>query len=199
MAPAFHDSLPYIDPPPSEAHLHAARLLIQHEQQQHEQQQHEQQQHEQHQQASPPPPPRAPIPPLDTKRYEAQVLPPPGTPPADLRPVLARAFASAQYLAARGDNLALLDRHGPPAWLLANYHLESEVRALEAELADTRRRIDQVNHERATRQAGVKPELDGLEEAWRKGLGRVLETEVAVDEVKAQIRQELRRRNAGPA
>ncbi|GAO15316.1 hypothetical protein UVI_02041390 [Ustilaginoidea virens] len=129
----------------------------------------------------------------------SMVLPPPGTPPADLRPVLARAFASAQYLAARGDNLALLDRHGPPAWLLANYHLESEVRALEAELADTRRRIDQVNHERATRQAGVKPELDGLEEAWRKGLGRVLETEVAVDEVKAQIRQELRRRNAGPA
>jgi pre-mRNA-splicing factor SPF27 len=34
-----------------------------------------------------------------------------------------------------------------------------------------------------------------LEETWRKGVGRVLETEVAVEELKEQIRNEMRNRS----
>lgn len=134
--------------------------------------------------------------PLDLSRYEAQEPPSslaPGQSPADaLRQPLANAFVSASYLSSRTENLALLDRHGRNAWLLANYHLESDLRSLEKDLTDTKREIDLVNAARTRRQTDVRAEMQGLEENWRSGVGKVLETEIAVEELKAQIRQELR-------
>lgn len=82
--------------------------------------------------------------------------------------------------------------HGRNAWLLSNYHLEDQLRSLERDLADTKRDIDLVNAARASRQTDVKAEMQGLEQNWRAGVGRVLETEIAVQELKEQIRQELR-------
>ncbi|POR34617.1 Pre-mRNA-splicing factor SPF27, partial [Tolypocladium paradoxum] len=113
-----------------------------------------------------------------------------------LRPVLAAACVSAAYLDARARNLALLDAHGAPAWLLANYHLEHALRRVERELADVRRLVDDVNARRARRQADVRAEMLMLDDAWRKGVGRVLETELAVEQLKAQIREELKNRTA---
>lgn len=71
------------------------------------------------------------------------------------------------------------------------------MRSIEAELAQTKREIDLVNNERATRQNEVKGELLGLEETWKKGVGRVLETEIAVEELRQQIRDELKKQSAG--
>ncbi|KAG5927550.1 hypothetical protein E4U53_002849, partial [Claviceps sorghi] len=134
-------------------------------------------------------------------RYEAQDLPPlkqedPSSNAEALRCVLSRAFTSHAYLASRVENLALLDRYGANAWLLSNYHLENEVRALEAELADTKRQIDEVNYLRAQRQGDVRGELESLEETWRRGVGRVLETEIAVEGLRAEMREELRKTSA---
>ncbi|KAG5981697.1 hypothetical protein E4U55_002678 [Claviceps digitariae] len=205
VPPAYHESLPYIDPAPSKQALEAAKALIQQEQ------------------LTTPAPKLAPLPspnfspaiateldrvasstaltPLDTKRYEAQDLPPrtsdsSSSPSSEtVQSVLSKAFTSHAYLASRIENLTLLDKHGANAWLLSNYHLENEVRALEAELADTKRQIDEVNHLRARRQADVKGELESLEETWRKGVGRVLETEIAVEGLRAEMREELRKRS----
>ncbi|KAG8420867.1 hypothetical protein J3458_002791 [Metarhizium acridum] len=196
-APAFHESLPYIDTP-SEPSLAAARALV-----------------AQEAQAAPPGATKAapeepafspamrtelarvasstaPAP-LDTSRYEAQDLPLRG----DAAPLLGRAYTSATYLRGRLQNLELLERHGAPAWLLSNYHLEAALRRAEAELARTRREVDEVNAARRRRQADVAAEMAGLEEAWRAGVGRVLETELAVGELKASIREELRKKG-GP-
>lgn len=141
-----------------------------------------------------------PLAPIDTKRYEAQDLPGPSEPsaatPLQLRSVLSKAYTSNAYLKSRIENLALLDKHGANAWLLSNYHSENELRSVEKELADTKRQIDEVNNLRARRQGQVKGEMEGLEETWRKGVGRVLETEIAVEELRAEIRQELRKRSA---
>ncbi|KAJ6443337.1 BCAS2 family protein [Purpureocillium lavendulum] len=164
-----------------------------------------------------------PLQPLSLSRYEAQELPPaPASAPAastrrsrrgsasstaaaraassyindELRPVLSNAYVSAAYLAARNQNLALLDRHGANAWLLSNYHLEESLRAVERDLADVKRDMDLVNAARQRRQEDVRAEMLMLEESWRKGVGRVLETEVAVEELKAQVREELKNRSA---
>ncbi|KAL6833187.1 breast carcinoma amplified sequence 2 [Trichoderma sp. SZMC 28015] len=216
VPPAYHESLPYIDPEPSSEALSAARALIAAEQST----------------FSPPPPSSsspqepnfspaiaaelariassAPSKPLDLSRYEAQELPPPPTKKSTRskkssaaasaveasRQPLSNAFISSSYLSSRAQNLSLLDSHGRNAWLLSNYHLEAELRSIERDLAATKRDMDLLNAARASRQNEVKGEMQGLEQNWREGVGRVLETEIAVQELREQIRQELRSRAA---
>ncbi|KAH0595457.1 hypothetical protein MHUMG1_06632 [Metarhizium humberi] len=202
-APAFHESLPYIDTP-SEAELASARALVAQEAQ-------ATPRGDTSQQAAPEPAfseaiqtelarvaSSTALTPLDTSRYEAQDLPPPGkgTGAGDAAPVLGRAYTSAAYLRSRLQNLELLERHGAPAWLLANYHLEAALGRAEAELARTKGEVDEVNGARRRRQADVAAEMAGLEETWRTGVGRVLETELAVEELRASIREELRKKGA---
>lgn len=129
--------------------------------------------------------------PLDLTRYEA---PPPTSPPSTALPSSA---ISSTYLSSRSLNLALLDRHGKNAWLLGNHALEAELASLERDLADAKRNVDLVNLERKERQDAVAAEMATLDETWRKGVGRVLEVEVAVEEVRARVRDELARRAAG--
>jgi pre-mRNA-splicing factor SPF27 len=143
---------------------------------------------------APPPAPREL--PLDLSRYEAQEPPEASASPDALRDVLAKAYVSHAYLDARCQNLDLLDRWGKNAWLVGNYQLEADLRALEKELADVKKHIDVVNHDRKRRQEDVAAEMHLLEENWRKGVGKVLETELAVEDLKAQIREELRNRSA---
>ncbi|OAA59480.1 BCAS2 family protein [Cordyceps fumosorosea ARSEF 2679] len=202
--PAYHESLPYIDEEPSVEVLAAARALIDAE---------IASSSSSSSSASPPshPPPsftstmtieldrvasQTPLQPLDLSRYEAQdPLPTSSAPAASLRGPLERAQVSAAYLAARNQNLRLLDRGGRNAWLLVNYHAETELRTLEAELAAARREVDLVNAARRARQDEVAAEMRGLEEGWRARVGRVLETEIAVEELRQQIRDELRNQN----
>jgi pre-mRNA-splicing factor SPF27 len=134
---------------------------------------------------------------LDLSRYEAQEpLSPSSTatatsPLTTLLPPLTKAAISSTYLLSRAQNLELLDKHGKNAWLLANNEMEAELRRLETELTETKAEIDKVNLERSRRQEEVRGEMELLEDGWRKGVGRVLETEVAVEELRAKIREEL--------
>lgn len=142
---------------------------------------------------------QTPLDTFDTGRYEAQEAPAAGEEGSSaeaLRQPLERTYVSSSYLVSRNQNLALLDRAGKNAWLLSNYHIEAELRAIEAELAATKREIDLVNNERAMRQNDVKAEIQGLEETWRNGVGRVLETEIAVEELRSKIREELKAKSA---
>lgn len=198
LPPAFHESLPYIDPKPTPEALAAARALIAEEQ------------------SSQPPPPapaapetkftpaysteldrvasKTPLTTLSLSRYEAQETPDAAAPTSRLLEVLANAHVSDAYLAIRRANLELLERGGRNAWLVGNYQLEDELRQLEKELADAKREMDIVNLERQRRQEDVKGEMQMLEQTWRTGVGRVLETELAVEELREQIRQEMRRK-----
>lgn len=54
-----------------------------------------------------------------------------------------------------------------------------------------------VNKERKGLQKDVEPELRSLEEKWRKGIGRVLEVEVAAEKVRAEILNRRRERTLG--
>lgn len=131
------------------------------------------------------------LPALPTSHYESQTLS-----PEDPLPALQNTAVSSTYLTIRNANLAALNAAGKNAWLLSNYHTEGQLRELEAELAATKREIDIINASRAAKQNEVKGEMQGLEENWKRGVGKVLETEIAVEELRAQIRDELKKRSA---
>ncbi|KAH8685996.1 Pre-mRNA-splicing factor SPF27 [Tricladium varicosporioides] len=208
---AVHDSLPYIDAEPSAAERAAAESLITAELGLHSDT-------TQPHPSLPPFPDRhfsplieaellrvetkQPLKAIDLSRYEAQE-PPTTSPdsdekdPASLvrwRDALQKAYTSYTYLSGRQTNLALLEQFGKNSWLIGNAQLEDVLRGLERELAERKAEIDYVIIERKNAQEGVGGEIRGLEEGWKRGVGRVLETEVAVEQVRREI---LERRRQG--
>ncbi|KUI55378.1 Pre-mRNA-splicing factor SPF27 [Cytospora mali] len=138
--------------------------------------------------ASPDPTKPTPLRAIDLSRYEAPDIADPSTAGREeLEPALAQAYTAMSYLSARRQNLALLDSYGKNAWLVGNWHLEAELRSLEREVADARREIDLVTIRRQRVQEEVGGEIRGLDETWRRGVGRVLETEVAAEGVRREV------------
>lgn len=138
---------------------------------------------------------KQPLKAIDLTRYEAQD-PPPTSPDSDekhpeslarWRETLSRAYTSHAYLTGRQTNLALLEQFGKNAWLIGNSQLEDILRGLEKELAERKEEIDRVVLERKTRQEEVGGEIKLLEESWKKGVGKVLETEIAAETVRREI------------
>ncbi|PSS27398.1 hypothetical protein M430DRAFT_32145 [Amorphotheca resinae ATCC 22711] len=210
LTTAVHDSLPYIDREPTPAERAAAQALIDAElPSSHDSQTH------------PSLPPlsehhfspmieaelsrieaKQPLKAIDLSRYEA-VEPPATSPHSDekhpetlqtWRAALARAYTAHAYLASRQNNLHLLEQFGKNSWLVGNAQLEDELRALERELAERKTEIDLLVVERRGAQEAVAAEVKGLEEAWKRGVARVLETEVAAEALRREI---LERRRMG--
>ncbi|KAL2757879.1 hypothetical protein ACRALDRAFT_2092429, partial [Sodiomyces alcalophilus JCM 7366] len=202
---AFHESLPYIDPEPTQEERASAEAEIANELATF---------------SAPDLPPlrdtqfsplveaelerisrKEPLKAIDLTRYEAQELPSTSTSPSDpsaatdaLASTLRKAYASHTYLTARLQNLHLLDKWGRNAWLLGNYALETELRALEKDLAHAKAQIDVLNIARRRAQDDAAGEMASLADAWRRGVSRVLETEVAVENLRAEVRAEMDRR-----
>jgi pre-mRNA-splicing factor SPF27 len=132
---------------------------------------------------------------IDLTRYEA--LDPPSTSPdsdekspetLDLwRATLASAYTSREYLAGRTKKLEELNGNGKEEWLAGNEELVAVLKGLEEELAQKKEEIDLVVVARRNAQEAVAGELTLLEDGWKKGVGRVLETEVAAEGVRGQI------------
>lgn len=139
---------------------------------------------------------------IDLSRYEA-IEPPSTTPGSDAnapetlqtwRAALAQAYTAHAYLTARSTNLHLLEEFGKNGWLVGNSQLEDELRVVEMLLKGKREEIDGVVLERKGAQEAVGGEVEGLREGWRRGVGRVLETEVAAEGVRREV---LERRRGG--
>lgn len=78
---------------------------------------------------------------------------------------------------------------------MGNYQLEAELKSLERELAEAKRDIDLLTVTRRRVQEEAAGEIRGLEDTWKKGVGRVLETEVATEELRREV-LEVRRKLA---
>lgn len=107
---------------------------------------------------------------------------------------LKQAYTSSEYVQGRLTQLGLLEKFGKNAWLVGNSQLEDILKGVEMELADVRKQHQEVETMRRSQQESVHGEIKTLEETWKKGVGRVLETEVAAEGLKQQI---LERRRAG--
>lgn len=209
LTTAIHDSLPYIDDEPSASERASALSLIATELGSQPTESH----------PSLPPLPRQhfselveaellrienkkPLKAIDLARYEA-IEPPTTSPDSDekspetlakWREALQRAYTSQSYLVGRQTNLALLEKYGKNAWLIGNAQLEDILRGLERGLSERKVEIDEVVIERKNAQEAVGGEVRGLEETWKRGVGRVLETEVAAEGLRREI---LERRREG--
>jgi pre-mRNA-splicing factor SPF27 len=137
---------------------------------------------------------------IDRTRYESLSPPSPSpspNPTATLeawRQTLSQSYTSATYLSTRSTNLALLHEFGKNSWLIGNSQLEDILKGLERELELVKGEIDGVVIERRDAQEGIAGEVRGLQEGWKRGVGRVLETEVAAEGVRREI---LERRREG--
>lgn len=140
---------------------------------------------------------------IDLKRYEDLDAPENTHPTSDeekpellerWNKALKQAYTSSEYVDARLTQLGLLEKFGKNAWLVGNSQLEDILKSIEAELADVRKQQEEVETLRRSQQESVQGEIQTLEDTWKKGVGRVLETEVAAEGLKQQI---LERRRAG--
>jgi pre-mRNA-splicing factor SPF27 len=142
---------------------------------------------------------------VDVSRYEASALEAPErTSPhsderdpellAQWRQTLQRAYGLKTYLDGRSMNLSLLEIYGKNAWLIGNSQLEDILRGLEAELAETKHKAEEVDEQRRKKQDIVKGEMAGLEESWKSGVRGIVEVELATEGLRQEI---LARRRAG--
>ncbi|KAF2683057.1 hypothetical protein K458DRAFT_390335 [Lentithecium fluviatile CBS 122367] len=130
---------------------------------------------------------------VDPSRYEIPDAPS-NADTAEWNKALEKAYISSEYVNARLTELGLLEKFGKNSWLVGNSQLEDILKVIEAELADVRRQQDEVEGTRRSQQESVHGEITTLEETWKRGVGRVLETEVAAEALKQQI---LEKRRAG--
>ncbi|KAK1983257.1 breast carcinoma amplified sequence 2 [Colletotrichum cereale] len=199
---AFHESLPYIDDEPTQAERETSEALIRAELAT----------------FSPAPAPtykepsfshlielelervasKQPLKAIHLERYQTQEpFTDSGKPSTEeerkrLADALQKAYISYTYLDTRAQNLKLLDKWGKNAWLIGNWELENELKALEHDLAETKRLIDVLTVARRRQQEEVAAEMKGLEETWKKGIGRTLETEIAIEQLRREVLEEMR-------
>ena len=128
---------------------------------------------------------------LDLSRYELLDAPAKGDLSA-WKESLQKAYASTEYLRGREVNLSLLETYGKNAWLIGNSQLEDELKALEKELEAAKIEQEQLEQARRNTQANAAGEMQGLEEGWRTGVGRMIETQAAAERLRLEILQRKR-------
>jgi pre-mRNA-splicing factor SPF27 len=128
---------------------------------------------------------------LDLSRYELLDAPVKGDYEA-WKSALQKAYASAGYLQGREINLSLLETYGKNAWLIGNSSLEDELRALEKEVEAAKIEGEQIQQARRTVQANAAGEMHGLEEGWKTGIGRMIETQAAGERLRMEILERKR-------
>jgi pre-mRNA-splicing factor SPF27 len=130
---------------------------------------------------------------IDLTRYEAPEKPADDSEIETWRKSLRQAYMSSSYLSGRLTNLSLLEEFGKNAWLISNSQLEDILKDLEKELSEQKEAVENINKSRKAAQEGARAELVGLEEAWKQGVGKTIEVQLATDGVRREILQ--RRRN----
>jgi pre-mRNA-splicing factor SPF27 len=130
---------------------------------------------------------------IDLTRYEAPEKPADDSEIETWRKCLRQAYMSSSYLSGRLTNLSLLEEFGKNAWLISNSQLEDILRDLEKELSEQKEAVENINKSRKAAQGESRAELVGLEEAWKQGVGKAIEVQLATDGVRREILQ--RRRN----
>ncbi|KAJ5083662.1 hypothetical protein N7456_013089 [Penicillium angulare] len=196
-----HDSLPYIDADPSASARQRAQQLINVELSP---------EHTSTLHPSIPPAPESQFSPLiqqelerkatgapltggiDLTRYEAPEQPGENSNLDEWRRALRKAYMSSSHLSKRHENLTLLDENGKNAWLIGNSQLEYILHGLEKELAETKESAEEVNKQRKLAQEARYGELSSLEDTWKRGVGAILDVELASEGIRMQILEHRR-------
>ncbi|TKA70093.1 hypothetical protein B0A55_08020 [Friedmanniomyces simplex] len=130
---------------------------------------------------------------IDLSRYAPPEPPSPTASNETWTTALQQASTSAEYLSTRSVNLSLLESYGRNAWLVGNSQLENELKGLEMEVESLKLEQESVEQARRAVQRNAEGELNGLEEGWRGGVGRMIEVLAAGERVKGEILERRRR------
>ena len=127
---------------------------------------------------------------IDLSSYEAPSALAASASLQDHRTALRSAYISSSYLSGRLTNLELLEEFGKNAWLISNSQLEDLLKKIELELEDVKKETETINKQRKSAQEDSRGEIVALEETWRRGVGKILEVQVAAE----RLRQEIEKR-----
>lgn len=137
---------------------------------------------------------KTPLEAIDLSRYEAleppTTSPSPSADPETLRmwhAALQKAYTSHTYLNGRQINLTMLNQFGKNAWLIGNAQMEDELAALSREMDATKTQLDLCLLERKGAQEAIAGEMQSLGETWRRGIARIVETELAVEGLRGEM------------
>jgi pre-mRNA-splicing factor SPF27 len=133
----------------------------------------------------------APEPPetsAESRREPAKIL-------DDWRQILCQAYAASSHLSTRRENLKLLEEHGKNAWLIGNAQLEEILRQVEKELQEARESADSVNRQRKMMQETASGELAGLQDTWKRGVGGIIDVELAAEALRMEILEKRRQQS----
>ncbi|KAF2358323.1 Pre-mRNA-splicing factor SPF27 [Trinorchestia longiramus] len=131
---------------------------------------------------------RQPMDTLSMKRYE---LPPP--PPGKMTDGSAwsecvdNSFAQLEHQATRLMNLELLSENGSEAWKSHNEELQRMLTRAQAELADLKKAVQEVNWSRKSLQTKAGEELRHLESTWVSLVSRNYDIEQACVNLQRQV------------
>ena len=129
----------------------------------------------------------APMPKIDTSRYQLDP-PPPGLTkdPAAWQRAIENAQAQLENQGTRLGNLELLNQHGAKLWLASLNQTEAASKALAREDAALAASIEAINRKRKADQLGAAPHLARLEAEWVGGVKKNLEIEAQILKLEAE-------------
>lgn len=124
---------------------------------------------------------------IDLSRYESSEDISPDSNVESVKAALRTTYANLTYLRDRQANIALLEEYGKNVWLIGNSHLDDVQKRLDGELESLRTQTEDTNRLRRGAQDDSKGELLGLEETWRQGISRIIETQLATEQLRKEI------------
>lgn len=124
---------------------------------------------------------------IDLGRYEASEETSADSDLDTLQSALRTTYTNISYLRDREANIALLESYGKNSWLIGNSHLEDIQRRLDSELAGLKAQSEETNKARKTSQEDAQGELLGLAETWKQGIDKIIQTQLACDELEHQL------------
>lgn len=129
----------------------------------------------------------APMPKIDTSRYQLDP-PPPGLTkdPAAWQRAIENAQAQLENQGTRLGNLELLQQHGAKLWLASLNQTDAASKALAREDAALAASIEAINRKRKADQLGAAPHLARLEAEWVSGVKKNLEIASQVLKLEAE-------------
>jgi len=126
---------------------------------------------------------------IDLSRYESSEDLSPDSNVENIKAALRNTYANMTYLRGRQTNISLLEEYGKNAWLIGNSHLDDAHKRLDSELANVKKQSENINRERKAAQEDSRGELLGLEETWKQGISRIIETQLATDRLRQDLAQ----------
>ncbi|WRT68971.1 uncharacterized protein IL334_005953 [Kwoniella shivajii] len=137
--------------------------------------------------------PSKPIRGIDTSKYQPPTI---GEEPTldELEKAEKQSRIGEGHMALRIENTSILSSHGPNAWLIRNYQLNSQLTELQSSLNNLKENVTDVNRSRRVFQEDTGKHLSKLESRWQDLIGSTVQLEMACKAMEGEVKP-LRRKH----